>query len=123
MEAATLDELRAAARAVVRDELAPFDHQIETEDRLPEEARARLAAAGFFGLNLPREYGGRGLGTSGYCAVLEELGSAHAAFFFTIDDNNGLLPGTGATGSLWTLLGALLLVGGGTALVRRSRKA
>ena len=90
MEAATLDELRAAARAVVRDELAPFDHQIETEDCLPEEARARLAAAGFFGLSLPREYGGRGFGTSGYCAVLEELGSAHAAYFFTIDDNNGL---------------------------------
>jgi acyl-CoA dehydrogenase len=105
VEAATLDELRAAARAVVRDELAPFDHQIEAEDRFPEEARARLAAAGFFGLSLPREYGGRGLGTSGYCAVLEELGSAHAAFFFTIDDNNGL--------------GAQILLKGGSAEQRQ----
>jgi acyl-CoA dehydrogenase len=95
-----LDELRAAARDFVRSELAPLDQQIETEDRFPEEARARLAAAGYFGLNLPQEYGGRGLGVSGYCAVLEELGSAHAAYFFTIDDNNGL--------------GAQLLLQGGT---------
>jgi acyl-CoA dehydrogenase len=95
-----LDELRAAARDFVRSELAPLDQQIETEDHFPEEARARLAAAGYFGLNLPQEHGGRGLGVSGYCAVLEELGSAHAAFFFTIDDNNGL--------------GAQLLLQGGT---------
>jgi acyl-CoA dehydrogenase len=95
-----LDELRAAARTIVRDELMPFDQQIETEDRLPEEARERLAAAGFFGLSLPSAYGGHNLGTSGYCAVLEELGSAHAAYFFTIDDNNGL--------------GAQLLLAGGT---------
>lgn len=95
-----LDELRAAARDFVRSELAPLDQQIETEDHFPEEARARLAAAGYFGLNLPQEYSGRGLGVSGYCAVLEELGSAHAAYFFTIDDNNGL--------------GAQLLLQGGT---------
>jgi acyl-CoA dehydrogenase len=95
-----LDELRAAARDFVRSELAPLDQQIETEDHFPEEARTRLAAAGYFGLNLPQEYGGRGLGVSGYCAVLEELGSAHAAYFFTIDDNNGL--------------GAQLLLQGGT---------
>jgi acyl-CoA dehydrogenase len=95
-----LHELRAAARAVVRNELSPFDEQIEREDCLPDEARARLAAAGYFGLNLPREYGGLGLGVAGYCAVLEELGSAHAAYFFTIDDNNGL--------------GAQLLLQGGT---------
>jgi acyl-CoA dehydrogenase len=95
-----LDELRAAARDFVRSELAPLDQQIETEDHFPEEARARLTAAGYFGLNLPQEYGGRGLGVSGYCAVLEELGSAHAAYFFTIDDNNGL--------------GAQLLLQGGT---------
>ena len=43
---------------------------------------------------------GADLASSGYCAVLEELGSAHAAFFFTIDDNNGL--------------GAQLLLQGGT---------
>ena len=51
-------------------------------------------------MSLPQEYGGLGLGVSGYCAVLEELGSAHAAYFFTIDDNNGL--------------GAQLLLQGGT---------
>jgi acyl-CoA dehydrogenase len=101
MEAPPLDEVRATARDVVRHELAPFDEQIEREDRLPDEARERLAAAGFFGLSIPRQYGGRELGISGYCAVLEELGAAHAAYFFTIDDNNGL--------------GAQLLLAGGTA--------
>jgi acyl-CoA dehydrogenase len=105
VEGAALDEVRAAARTIVREELAPFDEQIEREDRLPEEAMAQLAAAGFFGLSLPREFGGRGLGTSGYCTVLEELASAHAAFFFTIDDNNGL--------------GAQLLLAGGSPEQRR----
>jgi acyl-CoA dehydrogenase len=105
VEPRALHELRAAARAVVRNELSPFDEQIEREDCLPDEARARLAAAGYFGLNLPREYGGLGLGVAGYCAVLEELGSAHAAYFFTIDDNNGL--------------GAQLLLQGGTSEQRQ----
>lgn len=38
-------------------------------------------------------------------------------------EENGILPGTGASASLWTLLAALALIGAGTAAVRRSRKA
>lgn len=39
------------------------------------------------------------------------------------DDSNGVLPGTGAAASLWMLIGALALIGAGTAAVRRARKA
>lgn len=43
-----------------------------------------------------------------------------------VDDNNeknGLLPNAGSAASIWMLLGALALIGAGTAAVRRSRKA
>jgi acyl-CoA dehydrogenase len=74
----------------VERELWPLEAQIESEDRLPDEVRERLAELGYFGLTIPQEYGGAGLGLVAYCAIVEELGRAHSAVFGVIDDNNGM---------------------------------
>jgi acyl-CoA dehydrogenase len=90
VDGAVVGDLRAATRELVERELWPIDAQIEAEDRLPEEVRQRLAQLGYFGLTIPREYGGAGLGPAAYCAIVEELGRAHSAVFGVIDDNNGM---------------------------------
>lgn len=83
-------ELRSTVRSFIQRELAPLEAQMEKNDRFPEGIREKMAGLGYFGLTLPPEYGGSGLSTSEYCAVVEEFGHTSAAFFSIIDDNNGM---------------------------------
>jgi acyl-CoA dehydrogenase len=83
-------DLRAATRAFIEHELEPLAEQVEREDRLPDVARERLAALGYFGLAIPERYGGLGLDLPTYCGIVEEFGRTHSAFFQVIDDNNGM---------------------------------
>lgn len=104
--AASVDEaLRSATRTLIERELEPLALQVEQEDRLPPAAIARLAELGYFGLTIPAEYGGLGLGTAVYCALVQEFGRTHSAFFQIIDDNNGM--------------GSSMLVEGGSEELRR----
>jgi acyl-CoA dehydrogenase len=45
---------------------------------------------GYFGLTIPREYGGKGMGKMEFCTVEEELAKTHFAFMDIISLNNGL---------------------------------
>ncbi len=83
-------ELKAATRQFIERELEPLSAQAEADDRLPDGIEQRLAELGYFGLTIPEEYGGVGLGAEGYCAVVEEFGRTQSAFFAIIDDNNGM---------------------------------
>ncbi len=84
------EELRSATRRLIERELEPLAQDVERDDRLPQVAIDRLAELGYFGLTIPSEYGGLGLATSDFCAVVQEFGRTHSAFFQIIDDNNGL---------------------------------
>lgn len=97
--------LRSATRTLIEREFEPLALQVEQEDRLPPAAIALLAELGYFGLTIPTEYGGLGLGTADYCALVQEFGRTHSAFFQIIDDNNGM--------------GSSMLVEGGTEELRR----
>jgi acyl-CoA dehydrogenase len=83
-------ELRRATRAFIDRELEPLAQQVETDDRVPREALARLADLGYYGLTIPVEYGGLGLGVADYCGIVREFGRTHSGFFQAIDDNNGM---------------------------------
>jgi acyl-CoA dehydrogenase len=66
-------DLRERVAAFVRDEVIP----VETQPLSPELVaglRAKARGAGLFGPQLPREYGGLGLGTVGMCVVFEQAG-------------------------------------------------
>lgn len=89
-DAGTISELRGATRAFIERELEPLSRQVEAEDRLPHGVRDRLAELGYFGLTVPPQYGGLGLGVAAYCSIVEEFGRTHSAFFQVIDDNNGM---------------------------------
>jgi (2S)-methylsuccinyl-CoA dehydrogenase len=56
------------------DEHAEAAHRWHLEDALiPDEVVGELAALGVFGLTVPEEWGGLGLGKTAMCAVTEEL--------------------------------------------------
>ena len=105
MAASVGEALRSATRTLIERELEPLALQVELEDRLPPAAIARLAELGYFGLTIPAEYGGLGLGTAVYCRLVQEFGRTHSAFFQIIDDNNGM--------------GSSMLVEGGSEELRR----
>lgn len=55
-------------------------HEIETTNAIPAPVMKQAADLGLFGLSIPEEYGGVGLGMVGRGAVYEALGHAHMGF-------------------------------------------
>jgi len=70
---AELQELRMRVRRMVREEILPFEREIEETDSIPDEVATIVAGSGLPGLQIPREYGGMGLGMFAGCVVTEEL--------------------------------------------------
>ena len=77
-------------RRFVKQDLEPVSQRVEEEDRIPEEIVQLMRELGLFGLSIPEEYGGLGLGTVGECLVYEELSKTNAAFRSRIGTSNGI---------------------------------
>lgn len=76
-----LTKLRSEVRDFLRSDCAEFGWQPDVDSWLAgwdEEFSARLGAAGFVGLSIPRRYGGHGLGHLHRYVVTEELIAAGA---------------------------------------------
>ncbi len=85
-----LEKLRMEIRQFAEQELAPFEQKVESDNQIPEHILAKMRARGYFGLTIPKEYGGLGYGKSEFCTVEEELAKTHFAFMDIISLNNGL---------------------------------
>ena len=68
-----LVDLRDRVATFVRDQVIPAESRQLTPE-LAADLRARARRAGLFGPQLPREYGGLGLGTVAMCVVFEQAG-------------------------------------------------
>lgn len=77
-------------RRFVKQDLDPISQQVEEEDRIPEYIVQKMRELGLFGLAIPEEYEGLGIGCLGECLVYEELGKANACFRTRIGTNNGI---------------------------------
>jgi acyl-CoA dehydrogenase len=77
-------------RRFVNQELDPISQKVEEEDQIPEDIVQQMRELGLFGLAIPEEYGGLGLGTVGECLVYEELSKTNAAFRSRIGTSNGI---------------------------------
>jgi acyl-CoA dehydrogenase len=77
-------------RRFVNQDLEPISQKVEEEDQIPEEIVQKMRDLGLFGLAIPEEYGGLGLGTLGECLVYEELTKTNAAFRSRIGTSNGI---------------------------------
>ena len=70
----TLEQIRDEMRKFADSEVIPYAHKWHlTNSYIPLETIAHVAQLGVFGLTLPEEYGGLGLGKESMCVVSEEL--------------------------------------------------
>jgi len=70
----TLDAIQAEFRRFTESEVVPIAQDVHRNDRLiPMELIDKMAELGVFGLTIPEEHGGMGLGKVAMCLVTEEL--------------------------------------------------
>jgi len=86
----SLRMMQDTIRRFVIQDLEPISQKVEEEDHIPEEIVQKMRELGLFGLAIPEEYGGLGLGTLGECLVYEELTKTNAAFRSRIGTSNGI---------------------------------
>jgi len=66
--------MRDTARDFVRDVVLPAANRLDpVRGDMPRELIEQMGELGFFGILIPEEYGGLGLGAFEYCLVAEEL--------------------------------------------------
>jgi acyl-CoA dehydrogenase len=90
VDAEDFRQVRAAVRQFVRNSVVPREEQIEDEDRIPDDLRARAAEMGLFGYALPEEYGGLGVTMSEDVQLAVEFGYTTPAFRSLFGTNNGI---------------------------------
>lgn len=74
----------------VDEELMPLEDEIERTDYLPPEVIADVAKRGYFGMTIPKKYGGLGFKLVETCLVLEQIHKAPLAIGYVVDLNNGI---------------------------------
>jgi alkylation response protein AidB-like acyl-CoA dehydrogenase len=71
------EKLQEQARRFAMDEVLPVANELDPQKgEIPASLLARLAELGYFGITVPAEQGGLGLGVFEYCMVSEELARA-----------------------------------------------
>ncbi|MBB3085257.1 acyl-CoA dehydrogenase family protein [Geodermatophilus sabuli] len=71
------EALQLQARRVAMEEVLPVADELDPQKgEIPASLLARLAELGWFGITVPAEHGGLGLGVFEYCLVSEELARA-----------------------------------------------
>jgi acyl-CoA dehydrogenase len=79
-----LEPIRQQTRRFVEEKVLPQADEWEKAGRVPREILKEMGAIGFFGLRVPEQYGGIGLGALASVAFAEELGrSTYGGFSIT----------------------------------------
>lgn len=66
--------IQDTAREFTRREVLPVANELDpVQGDIPDSLRQKMAAMGYFGILIPEEHGGLGLGCFEYCLVTEEL--------------------------------------------------
>ena len=83
-------EMKKVVAAFVAKGVDPRAKEIEEADAIPEDIVAKCKDMGLFGLGIPEDYGGLGLGMVGRAAILEELGKTINGFTTFIGGHVGI---------------------------------
>jgi (2S)-methylsuccinyl-CoA dehydrogenase len=95
----TFEMIRDQFHAFAEEKVSPFAHEWHLKDQLiPIELVEELGALGVFGLTIPEEFGGSGMGKTAMCVVSEELSRAWI--------------GVGSLATRSEIAGELILTGG-----------
>jgi len=96
----TLESIREEMHKFAESEVVPHAHEWHLKNEyIPLEVLAQMSELGVFGLTIPEEYGGMGLGKESMCVVSEELSRGYI--------------GVGSLGTR-SEIAAELILGGGT---------
>jgi acyl-CoA dehydrogenase len=80
-----LNSIRLGVREYVENEIVPVAEQWERDRAIPRDVLDATGKLGYFGLRIPEEYGGLGLGTMASVVFAEELGrSTYGGFTITV---------------------------------------
>src|SRR5216683_7738166 len=84
--------IQETARAFALKEVLPLANKLDPEKAdMPRELIQKLADMGYFGIVIPEQYGGLGLGVFEYCLITEELARAWMSVASIIARGNGLI--------------------------------
>jgi alkylation response protein AidB-like acyl-CoA dehydrogenase len=83
-------KIKKETRDWVENVLDPLSTPLEEEERIPEDLVNELKKGRFFGLTIPKEYGGQGYSVVEWFTVLEELAKAYATIRLVAHCMNGL---------------------------------
>jgi acyl-CoA dehydrogenase len=90
LDADTFEALLDAIRRFVAERLRPLEERVDREDEVPAEIVQAMRDMGLFGLSIPEEYGGLGLGMTEEVRVALELGRTTPAFRSVFGTNLGI---------------------------------
>lgn len=95
----TYEQIRDEMRKFAEDNVTPHAHEWHLKnDYIPMDVVDQMSELGVFGLTIPEEYGGLGLGKESMCVVSEELSRAYI--------------GVGSLGTRSEIAAELILCGG-----------
>src|SRR5690606_33462395 len=84
-------EIQKLAREFAMNEVLPLANELDPKQGvIPDSLRQQVADMGFFGILIPEEYGGLGLGVFEYCLVAEELSRAWMSVSGLLARGNGM---------------------------------
>ncbi|MBP7763868.1 MAG: acyl-CoA dehydrogenase family protein [Syntrophaceae bacterium] len=82
--------IRSQARAFAETELAPIAAEIDRQRIFPRDVIAMMRGLNYFGLQVPKEYGGAALDSISAAIVVEELSRVCAAVGLCVTVHNGV---------------------------------
>jgi alkylation response protein AidB-like acyl-CoA dehydrogenase len=84
--------IQESAREFAMNEVLPIANKLDpVQGDIPMELRDKLAEMGYFGIIIPEEYGGLGLGAFEYCLITEELARAWMSVASIVARGNELI--------------------------------
>jgi alkylation response protein AidB-like acyl-CoA dehydrogenase len=82
--------IRNSVRHFAETELAPIAAEIDQERKFPEEVIAKMRDLNYFGLQVPKEYGGAEMDSISTAIIVEEISRVCAAVGLCITVHNGV---------------------------------
>ncbi len=83
--------VRKTVRKFAETELGPIAHEIDCDSRFPWEVIEKMRPLNYFGLQVPKEYGGAELDCISYAITIEELSRVCAALGLCITVHNSVV--------------------------------
>lgn len=82
--------VRKTVRKFSETELGPISHEIDRDTRFPWEVIEKMGPLNYFGLQVPKKYGGAELDTISYAITIEEISRVCAAIGLCVTVHNSV---------------------------------